>query len=84
LTEVNSLVIDGTVYFEDSDTGPDEYVLKAKWIWIKGGVLRAGSADKPFSKKIKIILTGGKESEFFVIDDFVEPANKSIGVTGSL
>lgn len=29
-------------------------------------------------------MTGGKEHDFIVIDDFVEPGNKEIAVTGNL
>lgn len=84
VTEVNSIVIDGIVTFDDSDTAPSEYTLRARWIWIKSGALRAGSAEKPFSKKLNIEITGGKDFDFFVIDNNVEPANKAIGVTGDL
>lgn len=84
VTKVNSIVIDGIVSFDDSDGAPEEYTLEARWILVKGGALRAGSADKPFSRKLNIVITGGKELDFFVIDNSIEPANKAIGVTGDL
>ncbi len=44
----------------------------------------AGSSSAPFTGNLDIVLTGGMDADNVLIDDFSNPGNKVIVVTGRL
>jgi hypothetical protein len=81
---LNTLTIDGYAKFDDSDPTAT-FNIVARNIWVRGGVLAAGSPTKPFPASLNIQLLGLKnDSNYVIIDPFVEAGNKVIAVTGHL
>jgi len=58
--------------------------LKSKSIYVKGGVLKAGEADAPYTQKITIEIHGERTNPTVLVDDYVEGGNKNLIVTGQL
>ena len=75
----NSITIDGMVRFDE--TLPAIKLL-VSYIFVRGGKLAAGLADVPFNNKLEIILTGGMNADYVSIDEYTNPGNKAIVVTG--
>ena len=80
--EVKTLTIDGILRVDDNqDLG--KVTIKAKHIWVRGGgEFLAGYEKDPFKNELEIILTGSKNSEQLIIDDYFTPSNKVLAVTG--
>jgi hypothetical protein len=57
--------------------------FEAHYIWVKQGIIRIGAADSPFTKNANIILHGGKNDSYLVIDPDAS-GNKMLAVTGGL
>lgn len=73
------MTIDGDVIIEDLN----DRNIHCKFIWIRAGSLKAGSASSPFTHKINITLYGNRNDSGYVIDDSLV-GNKLFVITGKL
>lgn len=76
-----SLTIVGTLMF---DKAQSHTKLKSKSIYVKGGVLKAGEANAPFTQKITIEIHGERTNPTVLVDDHVDGGNKNLIVTGTM
>lgn len=53
-------------------------------IWVRSGKMMAGTADKPFTSKINIILDGVKDDQYLLVSNDVDAGNKVIAVSNGL
>ena len=58
-------------------------LIQAKNIWIKGGSLKAGKVDQPFTHKLTISISGNKDDLGFTVNPELT-GNKMIVNTGRL
>lgn len=77
----NSLTIVGTLKFDKSKAHTK---LRSKSIYVKGGVLKAGELDTPYTQKITIEIHGERTNPTTLVDDYVDGGNKNLIVTGEM
>ena len=57
--------------------------MEGKYIWVKKGTIKIGSATLPYSQNANIILHGTRDDFQMVIDKSAS-GNKMLAVTGGL
>ena len=80
-SNLSRIIIDGDLSF---DPKKPNLQLTAGIIWVRTGNLIAGSPSNPIQNKIKIVITGNRESPMLLIDPYLDSSNKLLAVTGSL
>ena len=75
------LIIDGDLTF---DSTQKKIRLTAALIWVRVGMIYAGSQAVPYPNDIEITLTGTRASPSLLIDSFIDSYNKILAVTGSM
>ena len=76
-----TLIIDGILTIDPS---VPNVTIEANNIWLRGGELKAGSEDTPYSNNLTIKLYGTTTGKYIVIDEYSDASTKSIFVTGKL
>ncbi len=79
------MIIDGTLIVRPTKTKIN-FLIRCKTIWVRSGTLKSDKFNlKPFTGSLTIELTGAfDDSNYVVIDNFVDPTNKALVVTGTL
>lgn len=74
------LIIAGAITF-DNKTNVE---LRAKIIWVRGGLLQIGTAEQPYNMTGKITLYGQRNEEVLAFDSNIEGGNKVLANTGTV
>lgn len=76
---LNYVEINGILIFDKLRNN----TFQANYIWVKQGIIRIGDESSPFPNLANIILHGGKNSSYLVVDPDAS-GNKMLAVTGGL
>lgn len=76
---LNYVEVNGILNFDRNR----DNIFQAKYIWVKQGVVKIGSSTAPFTRSVNIILHGGKNDSYLVLDPSAS-GNKMLAVTGGL
>eukprot|EP01016_Furgasonia_blochmanni_P030603 TRINITY_DN3178_c0_g3_i6.p1 TRINITY_DN3178_c0_g3~~TRINITY_DN3178_c0_g3_i6.p1 ORF type:complete len:1090 (-),score=393.49 TRINITY_DN3178_c0_g3_i6:117-3386(-) len=78
---LNSLEVNGELTIDESRPLTK---INAKNIWIRKGIFKVGSKEKPFTNKLEINLHGVKEDPQLTLDSTLEGGNKILAITGQV